>query len=116
MNATLSGTSVKGRCHFSKVEIVLIMDSGEVQNFVGIHPTSEEIDRIQPSNSAEVKESMVQEFHHFHPDIVKLFRFAVPSASPTSFTDRSTAQQKKSNAGRSSFMILCQIGNLENYC
>ncbi len=112
----LSGMSVKSRCRFPKVKIVLIMGSGEVQNFVGIHPTQEAVDGIQPSNSAEVKDSMVQEFRHFHPDIVKIFRFAVPRASPTNFTDRSTAQQKKSKAGRSSFMIPCQIGNLEKYC
>lgn len=108
--------SVKGRCLFSIAKIVLIVDSGEVQNFVGIHPTQEGVDGIQPSNSAEVKDSMVQEFRHFHPDIVKIFRSAVPSSSRTSFTDRSTVQQKKSNAGRFSFMIPCRIGNLEKYC
>ena len=112
----LSGMSVKGRCRFPKVKIVLIVGSGEIQNFVGIHPTQEAVDGMQPSNSAEVKESMVQEFRHFHPDVVKVFRFAIPSTSPTSFTDRSIAQQKKSNVGRCSSMIPCRIGNLEKYC
>ena len=61
--------SVKGRCRFSIVTIDLIMDSGEVQNFVGIHPTQEALNGTPSSNSAEVKDSMVQEFSHFHPDI-----------------------------------------------
>ena len=112
----LSGMSVKGRCRFQKVKIELILDSGEVQNFVGIHPTPETVEGVQSGNSAEVKDSMVQEFRHFHPDVVKIFRFGISSASPTSFTDRSTAQQKKSNAGRSSSTIPCQIGHLEKCC
>ena len=92
------------------------MDSGEVQNFVGIHPTQEALNGTPSSNSAEVKDSMVQEFSHFHPDIVKVFRFALPTSSPTSFPDRSTARQKTLNGGRSTFMILCQVGNLEKCC
>ena len=110
------GMSVKGLCRFPRVQTELIMDSGEVQNFVGIHPTPEAVARTQPCSSAEVKESMVQEFRHFHPDVVKLFRFGVPSASLTNLTNRSTAQQKKSNAGHSSYMIPCQTGNLGKYC
>ena len=39
-----------------------MMDRGEVQNFVGIHPTQEAADATQSSSSAEVKDSMVQEF------------------------------------------------------
>ena len=108
-----SGMSAKGRYRLYKVKIELILDSGEVQNFVGIHPTQETVKGVQSSNSAEVKDSMVQEFRHFHPDVVKIFRFGVSSASPISFTDRSTVQQKKSNAGRSSSTIPCQIGHLE---
>ena len=77
--------SVKGRCRFSIAKIVLMMDSGEVQNFVGIHPTQEAVHGTQSSNSAEVKDSMVQEFGHFHPDIVKIFRFALPTSSTTIF-------------------------------
>lgn len=91
------------------------MDSGEVQNFVGIS-TQESVDGTQSSNSAEVRESMVQEFSHFHPDIVKIFRFALSTSRPTSITDRSTAQQKTLNGGRSLVMNPCQIGNLEKYC
>ena len=112
----LCGTSVKGGCYFLRVYTKLIMDSGEVQNFVGIHPTPEAVAGTQSCNSAEVKESMVQEFRHFHPDVVKLFRFGVPSESLTNITDRSTVQQKKSNAGHFSYMIPYQIGNLEKYC
>ncbi len=67
------------------------MDSGEIQNFVGIHPTHDAVDGIQFGNSAEVKDSMLQEFDHFHPDIIRIFRFVVSSASPTISTDGSTA-------------------------
>ena len=93
-----------------------MMDRGEVQNFVGIHPTQEAVDATKSSNSAEVKDSMVQEFSHFRPDIIKTSRSALPTSSPTSFTDRNTAQQKKFNGGRSLFTIPCQIGSLEDYC
>ena len=92
------------------------MDRGEVRNFVGIHPTQESVDATQSINSVEVKDSMVQAFSHFHPDIVKIFQTALPTSSPTSFTGRNTAQQKKLNGGRSLFTIPCQIGNLEEYC
>lgn len=81
----LFGMSAKGRPRFQKVKTELIMDSGEVQNFVGIHPTPKTVEEVQPSNSAEVKDSMVQEFRHFHPDVVKIFRFGLSSARPHEF-------------------------------
>lgn len=112
----LSGMSAKGRCHFQKVKIELILDSGEVQNFVGIHPTPETVEGVQSGNSAEVKDSMIQEYRHFHPDVVKIFQFGLSSASAINLTDRSTAQQRKSKAGRSSSTIPCQIGHLEKCC
>ena len=93
-----------------------MVDSGEVQNFVGIHPTQEAVHGIQSGSSAEVKDSMVQEFSHFHPDIVNIFRFALPTSSTTIFSDRSTAQQKTLSGGRFLFMIPCRVGNLVKYC
>ena len=78
MSATLCGTTVKGKsCRALNYFSVLIPDSGEVQNFVGIHPTHSGVDGVQSRIAAEVKESMLQEFSHFHPDILKIFRFAV---------------------------------------
>lgn len=79
----LAGMSVKGRCRFPKINIELIMNSGEVQNFVGIHPTPETAEGIQPSDTAELRDSMVREFRHFHPDIIRIFKFVESSVSPT---------------------------------
>ena len=67
------------------------MVSGEIQNFVGIHPTHKAVDGIQSGSSAEVKDSMLQEFDHFHSDILKIIRSVVSNTSPTGSADRSTA-------------------------
>ena len=78
MSATLCGTTVKGRrCRPLNYFSVLIPDSGEVQNFVGIHPTRSRVDGVRSRITAEVKESMLQEFSHFHPDILKISQFTV---------------------------------------
>ncbi|EED16358.1 salicylate hydroxylase, putative [Talaromyces stipitatus ATCC 10500] len=48
--------------------------NGEVQNLVGIHPT-----RTIPGNGdnlEDTKASMLEEFAHFHPDLLELIRIA----------------------------------------
>ncbi|KAF3405242.1 hypothetical protein DPV78_003195 [Talaromyces pinophilus] len=48
--------------------------SGEVQNLVGIHPT-----RTIPGNGdnlQDIKASMLEEFAHFHPDLLELIKIA----------------------------------------
>ncbi|KAL9130126.1 MAG: hypothetical protein Q9217_001600 [Psora testacea] len=46
------------------------MVCGNVQNFVGIHPTRDAT-HVMPES---MKDGMIQEFGHFHPDIVKILR------------------------------------------
>ena len=55
--------------------MTLKMHSGDVQNFVGIHPTRNEDTESGPQSAAIVKDSMLQECSHFHPDIVKMLMF-----------------------------------------
>ena len=54
----------------------LSLNSGEVQNFVGIHPTRDESEGEEPRSAVQEKDSMLREFSHFHPDILKIIRFA----------------------------------------
>lgn len=55
--------------------------SGEVQNFVGIHPTRSEVEGAHSSSAAELKVAMLQEFSHFHPDILKIFQSVISNVS-----------------------------------
>lgn len=55
--------------------------SGEVQNFVGIHPTRGEVEEAHSDGAAELKDAMLQEFSHFHPDILKIFQFVISNVS-----------------------------------
>jgi len=53
----------------------LIFGSGEVQNFVGIHPTRDKQSEGRAEFADNARESLLSEFSHFHPDLLRIFRF-----------------------------------------
>ncbi|MCJ1277609.1 hypothetical protein MMC21_005423 [Puttea exsequens] len=54
----------------------LILCRGDVQNLVGIHPTEHVPNFDGTFFAKDAKDSMLQEFDHYHPDILKLFNLA----------------------------------------
>lgn len=89
---------------------------GEVQNFVGIHPTRSKEAEKQAEFKKDARTSMLHEFSHFHPDILGIMRSVnhshAPSTTLTTVVYRTT---RMSSAGHCQFRSLCEPGIMAKY-
>ncbi len=82
--------------------------SGEVQNFVGVHPTD-----FKEGDTEAAKDSMLKEFGHFDPRIVKIMSYVAMPAYVgwgKKLLTYHAARLRTSSVGHSMFLSPCLGG------